>query len=112
MERDDNELPAAPISRRWLLSCAIGVPVAGALLASSRAMSAEPAVCVDPEELTPGEAGMRRSLSYTDTSPQADKKCSGCGFFSATDPSCGTCKLLNGGAVNAGGYCTSWSARS
>jgi len=112
MERDDEQMMTVPVSRRWLLSCALGAPAVSALLASSLATAAESSKCVDPEELTPAEAGLRRSLGYTDTSSQPQKSCSGCGFFSAADAGCGTCKILNGGAVNAGGYCTSWSARS
>ena len=111
MGPDDKHVTLVPLSRRRLLSCALGVP-GTALFGASGVMAAEPAVCVDPEELTPSEAGLRRSLSYTDAAPQPDRTCARCGFFSATDPSCGTCKLLNGGAVSARGHCISWSARS
>lgn len=110
MQPDADKMLGAPLSRRQLLSCALGVPVT-ALLGASGVMAAERAVCVDPEDLTPSEASLRRSLSYTDAAPQPDETCADCGFFSAADPSCGTCKLLNGGAVSARGHCTSWSAR-
>jgi hypothetical protein len=58
-----------------------------------------------------GEADLRKSLGYTDVSDNA-QTCSRCTYFkSAAGAACGTCDILSGGAVTAGGHCRSWTER-
>ena len=94
-------------SRRRFLACGLVVPTA-ALLAGTGA-----AECVDPDELSDAVQGMRDSLSYTDTAPDAQRACNGCTYFKPAKPSdaCGHCEVL-GGPVSAKGHCDSWTKRS
>ena len=94
-----------PISRRGAIVGAIRlVPAAG--LVSSAAGRAFAAACADPED------GLRKSLHYTEASPDAKQTCSGCAFFTAdAGGGCGSCKIFTGPA-NPKGRCDSWSAKS
>ncbi|MEM1191022.1 MAG: high-potential iron-sulfur protein [Pseudomonadota bacterium] len=69
-------------------------------------------VCADPESLTSAQASVRRSLNYTERSPDASQVCTGCDFFKlgAGSGDCGSCEIFSGGAVNPAGRCDSWSA--
>jgi hypothetical protein len=90
----------------------IRLPAAGSLLVLGACGKSDRLVCYDPAKVNAGDASLRNSLHYTESSPHADKSCSGCGFFQAAQPAgCGECTLLKG-PVNAKGYCDSWSAKT
>ncbi|MGY8985483.1 MAG: high-potential iron-sulfur protein [Sphingomonadales bacterium] len=61
--------------------------------------------------MTPAEKSLRRTLQYTETSPDPTKTCSDCEFFQlATDAAgCGSCEMFGGKQANSGGHCVSWS---
>lgn len=82
-------------------------------LSSCGAGDSNRVACSDPAAISRGEASMRNSLDYTDSSPHPDMSCQGCAYFSANEPgdSCGRCAIL-GGQVSNRGYCGSWSQRS
>lgn len=96
-------------SRRNFVIFAGLAPVA---LVAGRAFAAEPAVCYDPATLPLSQKNRRRSLGYVDASADPKKHCGGCAFFTATQGSCGTCQLLTGGPVNAGGVCNSFAPKA
>ena len=68
--------------------------------------------CTDITGLTPAEVTTRQSQAYTDISPQADKHCNNCNFFTAGQAnSCGTCTVIKG-PIHPEGYCNLWAARA
>jgi hypothetical protein len=94
--------------RRQFLAWCAHLPVLAAL-ASHRATAAP--VCANPDDLTSNEQALRTSLEYTDNSPDPQKTCSACSFFTrAGDDGCGKCQALNG-PVNAKGRCSSFTLR-
>jgi len=95
------------VSRRNFLTAAALAPLAFAGTAR-----AEPAVCYDPGALPLSQRSRRRSLGYVDTSQDPQKRCGRCSFFTEAAPGCGTCTMLSGGAVNAGGVCNSFAAKA
>jgi len=98
-------MSARSISRRQVIAdAARAVPVAGlALLAARKAFAAG---CADPDD------SLRSSLHYVEASPDAQKTCSACGFFTpGSGGACGDCKIFSGPA-NPKGRCDSWSAKS
>ena len=98
------------ITRRRLLRIGAWLPLISVLHARQLAASAADSlpVCADPDE--PGE-GLRKSLHYTEISPDPQMTCSGCNFFSASKPGdCGQCQIM-GAAANAHGHCDSWSKK-
>lgn len=104
------------ITRRTVLTCGVkgtlgAVAVLG--LSSCGSDDVEQVACSDPETMSRGEESMRRSLSYSETSPHADKNCAGCAYFSSADAgsSCGSCEIL-GGQVSNRGHCSSWAQKS
>lgn len=100
------------LSRRGLLKEMIRWPAVGSLLVLGACEKSAELVCSDPDKLTAGEASLRGSLHYTESSPDSQKNCSACGFYAAGAPSgCGECQMLKG-PVNANGRCDSWSAKS
>lgn len=106
-------------TRRAVLLRALQLPLGGAVLfglggcsAGSDSSKSAGTACADPQALSTAEASMRKSLSYVDQSPNPQQACAGCAFFHAAAVPCGTCDMLNGGAVNAAGHCSSWSAQS
>lgn len=91
--------------RRKLIVRAGALPL-GLLLAEARALAAE-ATRVDPDSET------ARGLNYTHVSPDPDKRCAGCQFY--TDPSraaWGPCVIFPGQLVNADGLCDSYFKRA
>src|SRR5687768_5396348 len=68
--------------------------------------------CTDTSGLTAQEIAVRQSLEYTDVSPQADKRCSICRFYTAaaSQDRCGGCTLIKG-PIHPDGYCKSFVAR-
>jgi hypothetical protein len=98
------------ITRRRLLNIGARLSLVGFLPAGSpTADAADTApVCVDPDEA--GE-GLRKSLHYTEISPDPRMICSGCNFFSAGGAvGCGQCQIMSA-AANARGHCDSWSKK-
>lgn len=69
-------------------------------------------LCADPDKLDAGAANARSGLGYVEASPNAQQACAGCVFFKqAAGESCGYCEIFNGGPVNPGGHCNSWTAK-
>lgn len=95
-------------SRRQFVIIASMAPLA---LAAGRAF-AQPAACYDPAALPLSQKNRRRSLGYVDASADPKKHCSICAFFTAGQATCGTCQLLTGGPVNAGGVCNSFAPKA
>jgi High potential iron-sulfur protein len=98
-------------SRRCFVQVALTSP---ALLLGIVAVvrAADALVCVDLDALPASQKGLRRSLGFKLESPDANKRCGRCTFFTATDSGCGKCQLLSGGTVTAGSVCDSWAAKS
>jgi hypothetical protein len=98
------------ITRRRLLKVGAWLPLISFLHAGAHAAGAvgSARVCVDPDEA--GE-GLRKSLHYTEVSPDPQLTCSGCNFFTAGgSDGCGQCQIM-GSAANARGHCDSWSKK-
>lgn len=93
--------------RRFLALAAIGAPLAA--FAATR-VRAEVPVCYDPAALPLSQKNQRRSLGYVDASTDPAKHCSACAFFTASQPGCGACALLNS-QVNAGAVCSSFAPK-
>jgi hypothetical protein len=89
-----------------------GAAFGGLLSACGGGQNAGP-VCVDTDDLSVGEASMRKANNYVEVSSQPEKNCANCAFFKidgAAGASCGNCEIFNGPA-NQAGYCDSWSAK-
>jgi hypothetical protein len=98
------------ITRRRLLNFGARLSLVIVLPASLRVAGASDTalVCVDPDEV--GE-GLRKSLHYTEISPDPRMSCSDCNFFSAGGADgCGQCQIMSA-AANARGHCDSWSKK-
>ncbi|MBV1691030.1 hypothetical protein KRR38_25960 [Novosphingobium sp. G106] len=91
--------------RRILTSAAVGVLSAVIGIGGARAQNA---ACYDPATLPLSQKSRRRSLGYAEASSDQAKHCSVCTFFTAGQPGCGACQLLNG-PVNAGAVCSSFA---
>lgn len=101
-------------SRRAVLLRFLQVPLGGGLLLGLSACGSEGSnsrVCADESAMTAAEKSLRRTLNYSETSPDPAKTCSACEFFEAAagGGGCGTCEMFGGKQANAGGYCVSWS---
>ena len=84
-----------------------------ALLAARGAVAQDaPAACYDPAALPLSQKTRRRSLGYVDASADPKQHCSLCAFFTAGQAGCGTCQILSGGPVSAGGLCSSFAAKA
>lgn len=102
------------ISRRTVLLRCIQLPIGGSVLLGLAACGSKESnsmVCADPTKMNSAEESVRRTLKYTETSPDPTKTCVDCEFFHAAETAggCGTCEMFNGKAVNPGGHCDSWS---
>jgi hypothetical protein len=98
------------IDRRRFLSIGIWLPAISFLHTSLRAAGAAESghLCVDPDEASDG---LRKSLHYTEASPDPRMTCSGCQFFTAGGADdCGQCQIMSA-AANAHGHCDSWSKK-
>jgi hypothetical protein len=83
-----------------------GLMALPAMAAFAYAAKAGAAACADPTD------GLHASLHYVEQSPDPQKTCTACGFFSADgENGCGTCKIFNG-PTNPKGHCDSWAAKS
>jgi len=68
--------------------------------------------CYDPASLPLSQKSRRRSLAYTDISGEPGKRCALCAFFTEAEGNCGSCQMLSGGTVSAGGICSSFAAKA
>ncbi|WP_439102989.1 high-potential iron-sulfur protein [Congregibacter sp.] len=107
------------MSRRAVLLRALQLPLAGSVLlglsacdAGGDAREGVALVCADPDTMTSAQESVRRTLRYSEQSPDSNKACSGCAFFSAAQGGCGSCSIFDGNVVNPAGHCDSWSAAS
>jgi hypothetical protein len=112
---------SANLSRRRLLSRVAMSPLLllGAATAARAAKpggtkpgAAKPAACLDMEALAPSDLSLRQTLGFKLTSPDPQRHCSICVFFTATEGGCGHCQLLSGGVVTADSVCDSFAAKS
>lgn len=105
------------LSRRSILLRGLQLPIGGSLILGLSACGNEGSsdsralLCADPDAMSSAEASLRRTLKYTETSPDASKVCAGCEFFSASTAGsgCGNCGMFDGKPVSPGGHCDSWS---
>jgi hypothetical protein len=104
-----NELTShSKTTRRKLLALGAGLPFAALIVRGAWADSDKAQACVDADDM---DDGLRKSLHYTEASPEAQKVCAGCSFFSAAGGGgCGHCQIMNGPA-NVHGHCDSWSLK-
>jgi hypothetical protein len=72
----------------------------------ARAVAAES--CADP-----ASESLRASMNYDAASADPARTCAGCAFYTADASlqACGACTIMSG-AVDEGGVCDSWAARS
>ena len=98
------------ISRRILLRRSLQVSLGSLVAGMAGTAATADRVCADPKQMDGGQASTRKSLNYTETSPDQSKTCSICAFFQATDGGCGSCMIFNGPA-NSKGHCDSWAAK-
>ncbi|MEO6092069.1 MAG: high-potential iron-sulfur protein [Novosphingobium sp.] len=97
-------------ARRRFLALAGITPLL--VLGATRAGAADPAACYDPNTLPLSQRSRRRSLGYVDASSEPARHCSLCSFFTGTAAGCGSCQMLGGGPVNAGGLCRSFAPKA
>jgi hypothetical protein len=105
------------ISRRTILKRGLQIPLGGSVLfglvaCGNEGDSSTAMLCADPNLMTSAQESVRRTLKYTEISPDTAKVCTGCDFFHAPaqQGGCGSCEMFGGEPVNPGGYCDSWSA--
>lgn len=106
------------ITRRELLrrSAFFGAAVVGggALLSASGCQDdggEEKLTCADTSGLEQGQIQTRKSLKYTDSTPNEDQNCANCNFFKAGGQNqCGTCTVVPG-PIHPDGWCSSWAAK-
>lgn len=99
----------APVDRtRRRIAAALALAPLGL---AGMAIAARAQACYDPATLAFSLRSRRRTLGFVEVSPNPEKTCKGCEFFTATAGTCGTCKLMTGGPVTAGSFCNSWAAR-
>lgn len=102
------------LSRRTVLLRSLQLPIGGSALlglAACGSDSGSSVACADESGMTAAEKSLRRTLNYTETSPDPSKTCSDCEFFNAAAGAggCGACEMFGGKQANSGGYCVSWS---
>jgi hypothetical protein len=96
------------IRRRFvgaLATSAVAIPLSG-LLALRQAQAA------DMPKLSPDDPAAK-SLMYSLKSADANKRCSGCQFYTGdADAEWGACMIFPQKLVSAGGVCNSWFKRA
>jgi hypothetical protein len=67
--------------------------------------------CTDTSGLSEPEKQMREQQAYTDHSPERDKLCDNCRFWTAPQQpnTCGGCQVIKG-PIHPKGYCKLWAA--
>lgn len=91
------------VSRRGVIECGlVAIPALALMSGVAKAAGA----CADASE------SLHKSLNYTEQSPDPQKSCTQCGFFTPDDSggACGSCKIFNG-PTNPKGHCDSWAAK-
>lgn len=65
--------------------------------------------CDNTKGLKPEEIELRKSLKYTDTSPDPQKLCKNCALYvpPAKPNTCGGCTLIKG-PIHPDGWCSAW----
>lgn len=69
--------------------------------------------CGDYTGLSDNDLKARKSMGYTDVSPEKNKQCSNCNLWlpPVQDKPCGQCQLFKG-PVKPGGHCTYWAPQA
>jgi rubrerythrin len=100
------------LNRRETIRLLVVTPLMAAGLAAC-GKKTEPDSCSDVSALNEGEKTARAALQYTDKSPQPDKRCDLCNYYTAgADPAtCGSCQLVKG-PIHPKGYCTAFAAKT
>ncbi len=94
-------------TRRKAIFRGIKFIAAVALLPIASRTRAADLACVEADS-----ESLRQSLTYTDPTPDPEKACTACGFFTPSGKgSCGPCMIM-GGPVSGTAHCESWSKRS
>ncbi len=94
--------------RRDLIQLAVLAPVLGACGSEGPSFSCEG----DTARLTDAERAMRTTQQYTDQSPEPDRDCAGCRYYTpAPAGHCGACQLVRG-SIHPDGYCNLWTGRA
>lgn len=96
-------------SRRNFLALASAFPAA---LFGARIAAAQEAACYDPAALPLNVKNRRAALGFVEQSADSKRRCGLCTFFQAKEGNCGTCQLLVGAPVTAGGVCNSFAAKA
>jgi len=94
-------------SRRDILALAGIAPL---MLLAGRAAAAD-TVCYDPASLSLTQKNLRRSVAFVEVSTDPKRHCGLCAFFTAGKSNCGTCQIMSGSPVTAGGVCTSFAPK-
>lgn len=110
---DEKRIPRRELLRGTLTFglAAIGT---SALAAACGKSTPKVVSCEDTTGLKPDEIEQRKTLAYTDKSPEPQKSCDNCNQYIAPpkpDDACGGCKILKGYAAPKG-YCKSWVAKT
>lgn len=105
------------LTRRGLLLRGLQYTGGACLLSGLTACSGDEEallVCADLSAMTSAQESVRRTLNYSEQSTDPARLCSGCEFFTGADGNggCGSCAIFDGGPVNPGGHCDSWSVDS
>jgi len=98
-------------SRRAVIRLAACAPLLAVGFAT-RSAAEDVSVCVNLDTLPASQKSMRRSLGFKLQSPDPQKHCGSCAFFTGDAGGCGKCQLLSGGAVAATSLCDSWAAKA
>lgn len=99
------------IARREALRHLLVLSAAAAAPAFLLACSKKPS-CSDVTGLSPDDVTARGTNTYTDTAPDASKKCSLCAQYQpAAANSCGTCKVIKG-PISPEGWCKLYVAKT
>lgn len=91
----------ASLGRRRFLKAAGAIPV---LVLTSGA------ACYEPGKFSFADRQQRKGLNFKDVAPDPARACAGCSYFTARG-ACGSCRMLNGGAVSPGSGCDYWVKR-
>ena len=86
------------------------IGVAPMLLFAGRAAAAETA-CYSAASLTMTQKNLRRSVDFSEASPDPKRRCGLCAFFTAAKGNCGSCQIMSGSPVTALGVCTSFAPK-
>lgn len=109
----------AKLNRRTIVKLGVQIPfaVSAVSILSACDNGEEIALCADPNSLSFGENSIRQANKYTEASPEPEKNCLNCAFFTPQPagpdgevPNCGDCSIFEG-LASKNGYCESWSTK-